>query len=105
MYLNVSSQGFRSEPPGPAFLTYQENVKMLPALSCPLSSGSGLIFWWFTGCFLEPELLRHGGKGAGSFTQSDVQTLPDKDVGDDSDGVGDGVGDEWEGGEVRLERE
>lgn len=40
-----------------------------------------------------------------SFTQSNAQMLRDKDVGDDSDGVGDGVGDEWEGGKVCLERE
>lgn len=40
-----------------------------------------------------------------SFTQSNVQMLHDKDVGDNSDGVGNGVGDEWEGGEVCLERE
>lgn len=40
-----------------------------------------------------------------SFTQSNAQMLHDKDVGDNSDGVGDGVGDELEGGEVCLERE
>ena len=54
--------------------------------------------------FSGTELLRHRGKGACSFTQSNVQMLHDKDVGDNRDGVGDGVGDKWEGGEVCLER-